>query len=459
MKPIWNIIIPLSVLLVSCLQMQPETNQLTNEVVLRDSLSATAVVTNIYAEMANEEHYVGAFFDDGLRLMLGMTADEWGQVYDGCISFMNNQISPQDHPIQKIWTSSYHSIYQANMILEGLTTDSDLSPEFTAQLLGEASFLRAFMYFYLTNLFGDVPLVIGTDYRVNDALPRAPQETVYQQMIADLQNAVEKLSTDNRYSPDGCARVNQWAARALLARVYLYHQDWRQAETLASAILNAEKFQLASDLSQVFRLGSQEAIWQLQPDQARYAAPEVILAGYNSMVPTATLGAQVVDVFKPSDDRWQWIAHVEVPGGDGPKDTLYYYPAKFKPQLAVDYQQYSTPLRLAEVYLIRAEARMQQNNITGAQDDLTTLRIRAGLKGSLKGVNTHAKLAELIEEERLRELFCEYGHRWLDLKRWKRADDVLGPKKPNTWQSTDVWYPIPQEEMERNPNLTQNNGY
>jgi hypothetical protein len=123
--------------------------------------------------------------------------------------------------------------------------------------------------------------------------------------------------------------------------------------------------------------------------------------------------------------------------------------------------------RLAEQYLIRAEAKAQLGNITGvnsAASDLDTIRSRAGL--SVTTATTREEMLKAIEKERVCEFFTEWGHRWLDLKRSEsfitagntRADDLLKVLKVN-WQSTDMLYPIPQEEMRQNPASTQNPGY
>jgi len=121
---------------------------------------------------------------------------------------------------------------------------------------------------------------------------------------------------------------------------------------------------------------------------------------------------------------------------------------------------------VAEQYLIRAEARAQQNNISGAQADVNVIRNRAGLANDTTMTDKATAMAA-IENERRHELFCEWGHRWFDLKRWPsltspatqtRADDVLGTLK-STWTSTSILFPIPQPARNNNPNLTQNEGY
>ena len=117
--------------------------------------------------------------------------------------------------------------------------------------------------------------------------------------------------------------------------------------------------------------------------------------------------------------------------------------------------------RLGEQYLIRAEARAQQNNLAGAISDIDMIRSRAGLpliNDTEPGINKD-NLLLAIEHERQIELFSEWGHRWLDLKRTGRAGAVLGPIKAD-WSSDDELYPIPQSERDKNPFLgEQNPGY
>jgi hypothetical protein len=114
-------------------------------------------------------------------------------------------------------------------------------------------------------------------------------------------------------------------------------------------------------------------------------------------------------------------------------------------------------LRLAEQYLIRAEARARLGKVPESQADINAIRSRSGLSNTTAA--DPAALLLAIEKERQVELFSEWGHRWLDLKRTGRADAVLGAEKPTDWQPTDALYPIPQNEILSNPLLTQNLGY
>jgi hypothetical protein len=137
-----------------------------------------------------------------------------------------------------------------------------------------------------------------------------------------------------------------------------------------------------------------------------------------------------------------------------------YFPSKYKIKSGTPLKEYSMVIRLAEIYLIRAEARAQQNNLSGAIDDLNTIRWRAGLGGTL--FTTKAGILAAIQKERRIELFSEWGQRWLDLKRSASVDSVMANQtqiKGNTWTSTQQLYPIPLAEISANPNLVQNSGY
>src|SRR5690606_32440618 len=146
--------------------------------------------------------------------------------------------------------------------------------------------------------------------------------------------------------------------------------------------------------------------------------------------------------------RTHWIGEVT----DG--TNYWYYSSKYKQNPGAEY---STVLRLAEQYLIRAEARAQQNNSIGAQEDLNSIRNRAGLPDT--AALTQEALLEAVLQERRVELMLEQGHRWFDLKRHNRADAVLAPIKP-AWRPTNILLPIHETELLMNPNLNpQNNGY
>ena len=144
--------------------------------------------------------------------------------------------------------------------------------------------------------------------------------------------------------------------------------------------------------------------------------------------------------------------------------TVYYYPYKYKLYFTGQPPvEYPTLLRLAEQYLIRAEARAQQGNLSGPNGslaDLNFIRQRAGLPPST--ASTQPDVLTAILNERRMELFTEYGHRWLDLIRTQQVNAVMSlvtPGKGGIWQATDTLYPIPLTDIKADLNIRQNPGY
>jgi hypothetical protein len=280
---------------------------------------------------------------------------------------------------------------------------------------------------------------------------------IYQQIIQDLKEAQEMLSTS--YPTPGKVRPNKWAATALLARAYLYMGNWADAEAQATAIIDAQAYSMVQDLNAVFLANSAEAIWQLMPvinntNGNNTHEGFLFVSACAACRPDIRLTQFLLNGFEPNDKRKAaWVGTKTV------NNEVYFSPLKYK--VRTNYPaapaEYYTVLRLAEQYLIRGEARAHQNNVQGAQEDLNIIRSRAGLGATT--ANDESSLLAVIETERQVELFAEWGHRWFDLKRTGRADAVLSLEKAPNWQSTDRLYPIPFEEIKINPSLTQNPGY
>jgi hypothetical protein len=326
------------------------------------------------------------------------------------------------------------------------------------QLIGEIKVVRAFYYFNLVNLFGRVPLVLSTDYAATAKLPGASADNVYAQIIADLTDAQKRLTSN--YPSAGRARPNLNTAKALLSKVYLYKGDWQNAEDLATAVISSGSFTLETDLNKVFLDGSNEAIWQLpangqnsQTQDARNFVPPA-----DGASPGYTVSGSLRNAFEAGDQRAQkWIGVTMVDqNGDG-NLIAYYYPAKYKNiDPAITPIEGYMLLRIADLYLIRAEARARLNKLPEAVADINLVRQRAGLAGST--ATSQAQVLAAVMHERQTELFSEWGNRWFDLRRSGTADAVLGAEKQN-WRSTDALFPIPADQIRLNPFLLQNPGY
>jgi hypothetical protein len=340
-------------------------------------------------------------------------------------------------------------IAQANACLEGLAATSALSATNNAQFKGEAEFLRAYGNFYLVNLFGDIPLINTTEWTKTNSVTRSSTDAVYAQIISDLTDAQASLPAS--YASGQVIRATKWAAAALLARVQLYRQQWASAEQQATSIIDGSGLSLTG-LNNVFLIGSTEAIFQLQPPPY-HSNPNETLVFVNFGTPNYLLTTQQLNAFETGDQRkTAWVDSLSYNG-----QTLY-YPYKYKSNTYnPPSTEYYMVLRLAEQYLIRAEARAKQDNISGAVADLNLIRERAGLT-DLSTTIDQATCLLAVEQERRVELFAEWGHRWFDLKRTNRAAAVLPAVKPK-WTANAEMYPIPVSEIILNPHLTQNPGY
>lgn len=446
------------------------------ENVYKTDATAIAVLTGIYAQMVNNGLFTG---NAGISLLSGLSADELtltNLVTDNrLIAYFKNELrsGPNANYGIELWRDVFFYIFQCNAALEGLGSSGSLTPSVKKQLLGEARFMRAFFYFYLVNFVGDAPLAVTTDPEVNATLSRSSVPLVYRQIVADLKEAQQLLSENylnkdlqNYTGTPERVRPTKWAATFLLARSYLYLADYANAELEASKIIsNATQFSLHHALNSVFLKNSTEAIWQLQPVQTGRNTEDAFafmlpVTGPNANANPVYLSPQIIHAFEPGDHRRKsgnWIDSVIVSG------TTYFYPAKYKATITSGAaSEYLMVLRLAELYLIRAEARAQQNNMGAAQDDLNSIRTRAGLPDTK--ANDKTALVAAVLNERQVELFTEWGHRWLDLKRTGYVDAIMSvvtPLKANgrPWQSYQQLYPVLYNDILMNPNLNQNTGY
>jgi tetratricopeptide (TPR) repeat protein len=467
-------------------------NLLTDEATFANDATAISAITSSYSTMSNMNIPADPFKSIGLRA--GLSADELSffanyppstSGYDDLLKYYQNSLTPVN---ATPWAQCYSFIFNANVAINSLNQSNTLSPRVKEQLLGEMKFTRAFMYFYLVNLYGDVPLTLSADYTVNQKIGRTPKAQVYEQMIRDLTEAQAVLSegyVDGTLLASTTERVrpNKWAATAMLARCYLYTGDYAKAEAQATTLINNNSLYRLTAPNDAFLKNSQETIWSIQPvgtlTSANTAEGRVFTltaAGPNTTTPVY-LSSQQMAAFSAGDLRGTvgyWVGAVTTAG------TTYYYPTKYKiGSTSTATAEYSIMLRLAEQYLIRAEARAQLGKGAAAAEDLNILRTRARATRTTANPNplpaiaatlSQAELMTAILKERQAELFTEWGHRWLDLKRTGTIDAVMSVVTPlkvitsstsNNWNSAYSLYAIPQAEMDRSPLLRgqQNPGY
>lgn len=426
----------------------PPRTELIQATVFADNVTAESAMLDIYFAMKSSGFASGSA--TSISLLTSFSSDE--QTYHSTSSanlylqFNNNELKADNLFIERLWSEMYRVIFKANSIIEGLTSSKNVSNDVRNRLIGEAKFIRAFCHFYLVNLWGDVPLIVTTDYKQNNVAGRTAIADVYNQIVRDLTDAIDVLPADFSLSKGERIRANKWTATALLARVYLYTEQWTEAEIQASRLIeNTEVFSLEDDLEKVFRKTSPEAIFQLWSNT--FPSDRNSFAVYPFGPLYGAMRQDYVSTYEVNDQRWQvWGTEVDA------NETIY--PCYFK---YLDFStpplDYSTVFRLAEQYLIRAEARLRQQKLTEAKEDIDVIRNRAGLPASSS--NSEGQLFDDIVRERKSEFATEWGHRWFDLKRWNIASQVLSTIKPG-WSSSDELYPIPESQIINNPLITQN---
>jgi hypothetical protein len=435
------------------IEVPPPGNSIVTSQIFADSADATAAINGIYINMMNRSGS-SDIANSATSLYGSLSADELDNSSNvpAYKEFFLNAITVTNNNNTTLWSGAYTYIYQANACIDGAGNSTALSTTLKNRIIGEAKFIRAFLHFYLLNLYGPVPLAVTTDYKVTASLPRASVADIYTQINADLKDAQTLLSNDP--APINKLRVNRFAVSAFIARVQLYQQQWAAAETAASIVINAS-YKLEPNLNNVFLVGNQEQIWQMTPLTAGDETTEgqLYIPASVTTVPQFIATNNLLNAFEANDQRKvQWLNASTI------GVNKYTYPYKYKlgrDNSTTPKEAYSM-LRLGEQYLIRAEARAQQNNLPGAITDINLIRARAGLPNTT--AITQVDLIAAVQHERQTELFCEWGHRWLDLKRTNTVNAVLSVNKTG-WVSTAALFPIPYTQTQLDPLLTQNPGY
>ena len=356
----------------------------------------------------------------------------------------NNAILPENGAVSGIWASLYEGINNANNVIVKVPGMPDMSDTEKNEALGELYFIRALNHFYLMNLFGAIPVKTDPTVGVNalDA-GRDPVEDVYGQIIEDLTFAEQNLQASTQVK----TRASKFSATALLARVYLYNADYDMAYAKADEVIAGGGYILPDDFNDVFAAdGSEETIFEIDFTEvdrnriAEYNFPKS-LNGRREVAPSEDL----INAYLPEDERKNVsIAY----------DGAYAYANKYN-DLSKGADNVIV-LRLAEMYLIRAEAEAHKTggSISSVLDDINVIRSRANLLPAAG--NTMNDLLMVIENERKLEFAFE-GQRWFDLVRTGRATDVL----PTVTNINKTLFPIPLGELQTNnsPDMIQNPGY
>ncbi|RRB02801.1 RagB/SusD family nutrient uptake outer membrane protein [Larkinella rosea] len=372
------------------------------------------------------------------------------------------QITSSNGAVASLWSNMYRTIYVANFILEKLPQISSVTEATRKQVSAEMRFLRGYAYFIGANTFGDIPKVTTTDQGTNRTIAKSPKADILAFVLEDWKAAETDLATIEAGSTATVVNgtyANKISARAMLARYYLYQKNWAQAEAFATQVIDSKVYTLETNFVDI--VGKD------------FTKESILEVGYALSDDPGTSAFGLTNLFKsrreviPSD---QVVISLLSTESGTRRATVSFDSQNLKgDDNGWTVEKYGTPdndnnnivlMRLAEMYLIRAEARAQQNKLTGTSGaiaDLNVLRARA--KAPNVAATNQADVLSAVERERVYELAFE-GHRWYDLLRTGRIQAVMTAFSPN-WKSTYERWPIPNGEVLRNPSLkdAQNPGY
>ncbi len=447
--------------LVACedyLEIPPPTNSITSESVFISKGTIDKYLTGMYITFADYFSYWPPSWEIFSDNAYNPTAVGDYPEYTGVLL-------PTSSNARSQWYGDYASILKANLMLEGLPTATVLDEDTRDAYMGAAYTVRASGHYYLVRTFGDVPVITTSDVNKNASLPRMPAAEAWAQVISDLDEAIailpptgsgEKRYIDTKYIP-----------LALSARVYTTMGNWAKAEAAANEVITDGGYSLEPEVVDIFWRGSNEIIFaagntwnfgQEYEDWTILSWDYYPWADFLEPVCVA-LSEELLNSFEPGDKRRSELVFYSNEGNYPNPDNRYYCRKYLPDMVAVEGKaQDYVFLRLAEMYLIRAEARARQNNLTGAADDLDVIRNRAGLPNTTAATQTD--LINAILHERRVELFYEGGSRWDDLVRTGTADAVLSALPWKTdWDAYKTLWPIPYDQIKLNDALLQNPGY
>lgn len=446
--------IGLTSILLSCdnfVELESPDSQINAVDVFNDIQTTEAAIGEIYSKLRDESILTGT--NKGIGLIMGLYTDELSNYNNSSLDrqeFFQNTVLPSNSYVEYWWQDSYNLIYSCNRIIEGLSNSTEIPEQKRDQFLGEVIFLRSIIYYYLTELYGDIPYTATTDFQENTNLERTDNKKVLDILITDLLRSVQLLP-DTEQSGERIYPTKA-AANALLSRLFLKLGDANMAEEYAGKLINSNAYPLDIPLESVFLKNASSTIWQLKPAQPGGNTLEAQAYIFTmTPPPNVALTDDLIDSFQAEDQRFElWIGKLS------DSISTYYYPFKYRlNEPGPGSEEYSIVLRIAEQYLIRAEARFILGDLEGAAQDLNAVRSRAGLDT----VDQDELSRELIALEWYHEYFTEFGQRFTSLKRLELINEILDDRKPG-WDPNDVLLPLPETELIINPNLEpQNPGY
>ena len=427
------------------LDVQPRLQVDESQAIINASTAQTAL-NGLYNFLGNDNYY-------------GSNYPALSYLSGGDIQWTGSQAAPQQIVLHKLtadngyvssaWSQIYRTILSANYIVEKVpaVVDASFTQASRNQVVGEALFIRGLSYFDLARGWGGVPLILTPTHSSseNNDVARSTLAETYAQVIRDL-NAAEALLTETT-NRNKATRKTVWA---LKSRYFLYQQQWDSAEVYATKVIaDNGNYKLAKPFGNFFlnnAAATPESVFEIaystsfKNGHSNWWMPPVS-GGRREWSPTD----QLVDILNDANtggNRNALIARTAAPG------NLWYGKLYYRNPVGTDPAYI---IRVAELYLIRAEARTRLNKPALALEDVNAVRDRAGLS-ALTGNKTDLLLNAIEQERRLE--FAFETDRWFNLVRTGKVAEVLGITDPNKYL-----FPIPTSEIVTNSSIKQNPGY
>lgn len=476
----------LSFVAASCtiLDEDPKSSQVTTQFYKSES-DANAAVIAIYGSLVTGND-MQSLYNRGIHIATDIGTDDYlagPRASNANVQAMSNNTNDASNDrTQSVWEDSYSLINDANIAIDRIAEipTGSISESKRNQYINEAKFLRALTYFNLVRWFKYIPLVLHETSNLSSStlnVPQASEDEVYEQIISDLKDA-ENLPKPTELTADDAGRATAGSAKALLAKVYLTRQQWQLAADKAKEIIDSGWYDLFENFSDVFDAATKNGkehifsiqfkgnngsyVHRLAWSNTTYEVPGIAGIYGDAINPKSGL----YESYSDNDKRKAVTFTSEL---TSPTDGKVYHlsqPIFFK---YYDPTSASAPLqssrnipvlRYAEVLLIYAEA---LNEISGptreAYEAIDKVRSRAGIEKLADIAPTLSKdeFRDSVFQERRKEFAFEYK-RWFDLSR-RGADYFVktlhAAGKPNA-QAKHIHLPIPQRELDLNPNLKQN---
>lgn len=446
MKAKNNIISLIAIALLSSCDVldQNPTNNVSDAEVGSSASAASTLLNGAYHRLAASNYYGGGYFTTTVALASDNT--EWVGSYQFLGNFDQHNYQADNSAILSVWYSIYSAINAANQTIKLTSESSGITETEKNRIIAEATVIRSLGLFDLARTWGNIPIIkeATTSPTQFNGVKQSDAKTVYQTVINDVLAVKNNLSQPKARSN---AYVSQPVADAFLSRVYLYLGDWANAEKYASQVISqTDYYELIPISDWLANKQTKESIFEL-------AYSSSFSNEYYYYWQRSGGGRQEIGL---TPELYNLVSSPETGGdrailvGDDSTPTERLLTAKLYWRDAND-DDPAYVFRLAEQYLIRAEARANKGDVTGAIEDLNVIRQRSHVS-EYSGSITQEKVLEAIEQERRIELAFE-PHRWFDLVRTNRAVEVLGIDSHYTL------FPIPNTDNLVDEDLEQNIGY